>query len=104
MYFLWARHNHNKIAPCGMIKVFELNWTELNWGMTNNKWSFEPRGDLDLEHSDPIFFSQNIPAHENVSLKPLRSAAKGSISSSADNARNMLLLLLLLLLFFIAFI
>ena len=35
MYFLWARHDHNKIAPCGMIKVFwiELNWfwIELNW-------------------------------------------------------------------------
>ena len=25
MYFLWARHDHNKVAPCGMIKVFELN-------------------------------------------------------------------------------
>ena len=23
--------DHNKIAPCGMIKVFELNWIELNW-------------------------------------------------------------------------
>ena len=30
MYFLWSRHDHNKIAPCGMIKVFKLNWTELN--------------------------------------------------------------------------
>ena len=30
MYFLWARHDHNKIAPCGMIKVFKLNWIELN--------------------------------------------------------------------------
>ena len=29
MYFLWARHDHNKIAPCGMIKVFELNWINL---------------------------------------------------------------------------
>ena len=28
LYFLWARHDHNKIAACGMIKVF---WTELNW-------------------------------------------------------------------------
>ena len=30
---LQACHNHNKIAPCGMITVFltELNWTELNW-------------------------------------------------------------------------
>ena len=26
MYFLRARHDHNKIAPSGMIKVFELNW------------------------------------------------------------------------------
>ena len=25
MYFLRARHDHNKIAPCGKIKVFELN-------------------------------------------------------------------------------
>ena len=25
MYFLRARHDHNKTAPCGMIKVFELN-------------------------------------------------------------------------------
>ena len=24
-----AQHDHNKIAPCGMIKVFELNWIEL---------------------------------------------------------------------------
>ena len=23
--FLRARYDHNKIAPCGMIKVFELN-------------------------------------------------------------------------------
>ena len=30
MYFLWARHVHNKTAPCGMIKVFKLNWIELN--------------------------------------------------------------------------
>ena len=29
IYFLWPRHDHNKIAPCGMIKVFELYWTEL---------------------------------------------------------------------------
>ena len=29
MYFLWARHDNNKIAPCGMIKVLELNWTEV---------------------------------------------------------------------------
>ena len=28
-YFLWAHHDHNKIAPCGMIKVFELNWIEI---------------------------------------------------------------------------
>ena len=28
LYFLWARHDHNKTAPCGMIKVF---LTELNW-------------------------------------------------------------------------
>ena len=34
MYFLWARHDHNKIAPCGMIKVFELNLTVLK---TKNK-------------------------------------------------------------------
>ena len=29
---LQARHDHNNIVPCGMIKVFwtELNWTELN--------------------------------------------------------------------------
>ena len=30
MYFLWARHDHNKTAPCGMIEVFELNWTEIS--------------------------------------------------------------------------
>ena len=30
MYFLRARHDRNKTAPCGMIKVFELNWTELH--------------------------------------------------------------------------
>ena len=24
--FLRTQHDHNKIAPCGMIKVFELNW------------------------------------------------------------------------------
>ena len=35
MYFLWARHDHNKIASCAMIKVFELNWTELNWTELN---------------------------------------------------------------------
>ena len=29
MYFLWAHHDPNKIAPCGMIKVFELNCIEL---------------------------------------------------------------------------
>ena len=26
MYLLRARHDHNKIAPCGMIKVFGFNW------------------------------------------------------------------------------
>ena len=32
IYILRARHDHNKIAPCGMIKVF-LNWIEysLRW-------------------------------------------------------------------------
>ena len=29
LFFLWAHHDHNKIAPCGMIKVFELNWINL---------------------------------------------------------------------------
>ena len=36
MYFLWARHDHNKIAPCGMIKVFELNWTDYTDVMFDN--------------------------------------------------------------------
>ena len=26
MGFLWAHHDHDKIAPCGINKVFELNW------------------------------------------------------------------------------
>ena len=43
MYFLWARHDHNKIAPCGMIKVFELNWNwiELNWNNNNSNKKYK---------------------------------------------------------------
>ena len=28
VFFLRARYDHNKIAPCGMFKVSELNWIE----------------------------------------------------------------------------
>ena len=28
-HFLWARHDHNKIAPCGMIKVKKQNQKNL---------------------------------------------------------------------------
>ena len=35
LLFLQARHDHNKIAPCGMIKVF---WTELKLGSTSSKY------------------------------------------------------------------
>ena len=33
---LRARHDHNKIAPCGMINIFKLNWIEKGLGRVNN--------------------------------------------------------------------
>ena len=49
IFFLRARHDHNKIAPCGMIKVFLI---ELNWIDTRRTWTehTDTRRKMDSTH------------------------------------------------------
>ena len=55
---LWALHDHSKIAPCGMIKVF---WTALNWmswaPILNGPYSLCGRKAILKRNCQPCLFS-----------------------------------------------
>ena len=76
---LRVRHDHNKIAPCGMIKVF---WIELNWIEDRNskrtRQKKNRRGDRKGESSD----SPEIPDRNETSDIP------GLPSGSVNCERN----------------